>query len=66
MYISISYFAGILVTLIWFLPRWVQCYELLYVHMRYLPFSGVASCVQRHYRRDIVITWYMENSCVVL
>jgi hypothetical protein len=45
MYICISYFAGTLVTLVWFLPRWVQCYELLYVHMRYVPFNLVASWV---------------------
>jgi hypothetical protein len=45
MYISISYFAGILVALVWFLPRWVRCYELLYIHMRYNPFNRVASWV---------------------
>jgi hypothetical protein len=28
MYISISYFAGILVALVWFLSGWVWCYEL--------------------------------------
>jgi hypothetical protein len=39
MYLSISYFAGILVALVRFLPRWESCYELLYVHMRYLQFN---------------------------
>jgi hypothetical protein len=41
MYISVSYFAGILVSLVWFLPGWVRCYELLCVHMRYLPLFGL-------------------------
>jgi hypothetical protein len=41
MYISVSDFAGILVAQIWYLPRWVCCYELLFVHMRYLPFNRV-------------------------
>jgi hypothetical protein len=34
MHTYISYFAGIVVALVRFLPRWVCCYELLYVHMR--------------------------------
>jgi hypothetical protein len=51
MCISISYFAGILVALVWFLPRWVWCYELLC----YLPFIQAASWVQWDYRRDIVL-----------
>jgi hypothetical protein len=57
MCISISYSAGILVAVVWFLPGWVRCYELLYVHMRYLPFSGAASWVQWNCRRDAVIMW---------
>jgi hypothetical protein len=65
MYISISNFAGILVTLVWFLLGWVQCYDLLYVHMRYVPFNRVASWVQWDYHRDAVIMWYMGNSPVV-
>jgi hypothetical protein len=45
MYISITYFAGLLIVLLWFLPRWVCRYELLYsyVHVRYVPFNHVAS-----------------------
>jgi hypothetical protein len=65
-YVSISYFAGILVALVWFLPGWVRCYELLYVHMRNLPFNRVASWVQWGYRRDAVVIWFIENSRVVL
>jgi hypothetical protein len=52
MYLNISSFAGILVSLVWFLPRWVRCYELLYVHMRYVPFNWVASSVQWDCRWD--------------
>jgi hypothetical protein len=42
MYISISYFVGILVALVWFRPRGVRCYERLYVHMCYLSFNRAA------------------------
>jgi hypothetical protein len=59
MYISISYFESILVAQVWFLCRWVRCYELLYVHMCYLPFNRVASWVQWNCCRDAVIIWYM-------
>jgi hypothetical protein len=61
MNISVSYFACILVVLVWFLPRWVWCYELLYVHMRYLHFIRIASWVRWDYSQDAVIKWYMEN-----
>jgi hypothetical protein len=56
MYISVSYFAGILVALVCVLPVWVSCYELLHGHVRY---NRVGS-------RDVVIMWFMENSRVVL
>jgi hypothetical protein len=55
------YFAGVLVARVWFLPRWVRCYELLYVHMRYLPFNRAASWASRDYRRDAVIIWFMVH-----
>jgi hypothetical protein len=61
--ISINYFAGITVALVWSLPRWVCCYELSYVYIQYLSFNWVTSCVYWDYCPDII--WNMENSCAV-
>jgi hypothetical protein len=62
----ISYFTGVLVTLVWFLPRWVRCYELLYVHISYVLSNRVANWVWWDYRRDVVNIWDMGNPLVVL
>jgi hypothetical protein len=65
MYISVSYFAGILVGLVWSIPWWVCCYEHLYVHIRHLPFNRVASWAQGNYCQDVLIR-YMKNYRVLL